>query len=347
MPKVSVIIPCHNTADFLPTCLNSVCNQTLKDIEVLAIDDHSTDHTKDILKQYQKKYPKKLKIYSLEEKTGASAARNLGLENADGEFIGFVDSDDVISLNMYEDYYTAAKKEKMCLVTGTFKNIKEHQFLHQETFLNRTQKEGKRIDFLQDPENFFAEAPACWNKLFSHDLINIKFLEGKIFEDASFTYPLLLKAKQAFDIKRVHYYYRRRTGSVTRNNKTPTIKIFDMLDVTIYMKKLGHNLNFDSQQMTLLEDIIKERLLTTLEYVKIWPIDEKAKYQVMKKLIKIYQYNFPNFQQFNTQTARFLYNDMLVSFKEFPYESLHQKEYEECYENTLKLVKSLSTSRDF
>ena len=67
MPKVSVIIPCHNTADFLPTCLNSVCNQTLKDIEVLAIDDHSTDHTKDILKQYQKKYPKKLKTYSLEE----------------------------------------------------------------------------------------------------------------------------------------------------------------------------------------------------------------------------------------------------------------------------------------
>lgn len=346
MPKVSVIIPCHNTEKYVSTCLNSVCNQTLQDIEVLAIDDHSTDHTKDILTQYQKKYPHKLKIYSLEETTGASAARNLGLEKANGEFIGFVDSDDIISLNMYEDYYTTAKKEGMSLITGAFKNIQEEQFLHQETFLNRQQKEEKRINFLQAPENFFEEAPACWNKLFSHDLINIKFLEEKIFEDVSFTYPLLLKAKQAFDIKRVHYYYRRRNGSITRNNRKPTAKILDMLDVTIYMKKIGQSLNFDDQQMSLLEDMIKERLLITLQYVKIWPVEKKVKQQVLKNLIQIYQYNFPDFQKFNTETATFLYNDMLLNIKEIPNESLCQTEYEECYENTLKLVKSLSTSRD-
>ena len=346
MPKVSIIIPCHNTEKYLSTCLNSVCNQTLQDIEILAIDDHSTDHTKDILRQYKKKYPQKLKTYSLEEKTGASAARNLGLEKASGEFIGFVDSDDVITLNMYEDYYTTAKKEGLSLVTGSFRNIKEQQFLHQETFLNRQKKEGKRIDFLQDPKNFFNEAPACWNKLFSHDLINIRFLEGKIFEDVSFTYPLLLKAKETFDIKRTHYYYRRRSGSITRNNKKPTSKILDILDVTMYMKELGDRLNFNNQQTILLEDTIKERLLSTLQYVKIWPIPEKTKLQVMQNLIKLYQYNVPNFQQFTTEIAAFLYEDLLLGIKEFQYDSLSQMEYEECYENTLKLVKLLSTSRD-
>ena len=105
MPKVSVIIPVHNTENYLSTCLNSVLNQTEKDIEVIAINDHSTDNSLDILKQFEKEYKTKLKVIDLKDKYGVSSARNEGLKIAQGNCIGFVDSDDVISLNMYEDLY--------------------------------------------------------------------------------------------------------------------------------------------------------------------------------------------------------------------------------------------------
>ena len=98
MTKVSVIIPVHNTEKYLKDCLNSVLNQTMTDIEVIAINDHSTDASMAILKFYQKLYPTKLKVIDMKEKYGVSSARNEGLKIAQGEFIGFVDSDDFISL---------------------------------------------------------------------------------------------------------------------------------------------------------------------------------------------------------------------------------------------------------
>ena len=107
MPKVSVIIPVFNTEKYLRKCLNSVCNQTLKDIEIICVNDSSTDDSLEILKEYAAK-DERIKLINFIENKGAAAARNAGIDIARGEYIGFVDCDDYIDLDFYEKLYSKA-----------------------------------------------------------------------------------------------------------------------------------------------------------------------------------------------------------------------------------------------
>ncbi len=112
MPKVSVIIPVYNAENFLKRCLDSVCNQTLSDIEIICINDCSTDKSVEILKQYN------VKIINLEENKGAAYARNIGIEQACGEYLGFVDSDDYIAPDFYEKLYSKSGAD---IIKGSYK----------------------------------------------------------------------------------------------------------------------------------------------------------------------------------------------------------------------------------
>lgn len=111
MPKVSVIIPVYNTEKYLRKCLDSVCNQTLSDIEIICIDDCSTDNSLNILKEYAAK-DERIKLIEFKENKGAAVARNTGIYEAKGEYIGFVDSDDYIDLDFYEKLYNIGVSEK-------------------------------------------------------------------------------------------------------------------------------------------------------------------------------------------------------------------------------------------
>ena len=101
MVKVSVIIPVYNAHDYLSRCLDSVCNQTLKDIEIIAVDDCSTDDSLKILREYATKYPQ-LKVIAHKTNGGESTARNTGLDNANGEYLAFVDNDDTVDAEIVE-----------------------------------------------------------------------------------------------------------------------------------------------------------------------------------------------------------------------------------------------------
>lgn len=177
MKKISIIIPVHNTSLYLPTCLNSVLNQTEDSIEVIAINDHSTDNSLTILKSFEKIYPYKLKVIDMKEKYGVSCARNEGLKIAQGEYIGFVDSDDVVSLNMFKDYYELAKKYSSSIVSGGFFRILFDDYLNEETYIREGMPTVEKKYFEKKRLALF-ESPAVWNKLFSHDLIeDTQFLE--------------------------------------------------------------------------------------------------------------------------------------------------------------------------
>ena len=108
-PKVSVIVPIYNSEKYLRECLDSIANQTLSDIQVLMIDDGSTDSSAEICNEYAGKYPGF--EYYYKDNGGTASARNVGLEHASGEYIGFVDSDDYIEPDMYEIMYQYAKKD--------------------------------------------------------------------------------------------------------------------------------------------------------------------------------------------------------------------------------------------
>ena len=114
-PKVSVIIPVYNIEKYLGQCLESVCNQSMKEIQVIAVDDGSTDASAAICKDYAARYPDVLEYY-YKENGGSASARNLGLEHAQGEYIGFIDSDDWVEPDMYEKMYRTAVEHDVDMV---------------------------------------------------------------------------------------------------------------------------------------------------------------------------------------------------------------------------------------
>ena len=117
MPKVSVIIPVYNTEKYLRRCFDSVVNQTLSDIEIICINDCSTDNSLEILQEYASK-DKRIKLIDFKVNKGAAIARNIGIDAATGEYIGFVDSDDFVDLDFYEKLYKKAAETGADAVKG-------------------------------------------------------------------------------------------------------------------------------------------------------------------------------------------------------------------------------------
>ena len=122
MAKVSVIVPVFNAEKYLNQCISSIANQTLRDIEIIAINDGSTDNSLNMLDELSLRYKGKLKIIN-KENGGAGSARNVGIENANGEFIKFVDADDYLRLDILETMYDIAKEHKVSLVRGNYQTI--------------------------------------------------------------------------------------------------------------------------------------------------------------------------------------------------------------------------------
>ncbi len=125
MPKVSVIIPVYNVEQYLKRCLDSVFNQTLKDIEIICVNDGSTDNSLKILEEYAKN-DKRIKIYNQLNK-GVGAARNLALAKTGGEYICFIGSDDEYSLNTVEKVYKIAKSNDAEVVQFNYKSFYENK----------------------------------------------------------------------------------------------------------------------------------------------------------------------------------------------------------------------------
>ena len=117
--KVSIIVPVYNVEKYIDKCLDSLVNQTLKDIQIIIVNDGSKDDSIKIIKEYQEKYGNKIK-YLEKENGGLSDARNYGIPYAEGEYIAFLDSDDYIEKNAYEEMYNIAKKEEADMVECDF-----------------------------------------------------------------------------------------------------------------------------------------------------------------------------------------------------------------------------------
>ncbi len=135
MAKVSVIVPVYNVEKYLEECIESLINQTLTDIEIICINDGSTDNSLKILEELQKK-DNRIKIIN-QKNSGVSSARNNGIENATGEYIGFVDSDDWIDSDYYEKLYNTAKKYNSDIAAGDMyrRNKKRFNYEKEELFI--------------------------------------------------------------------------------------------------------------------------------------------------------------------------------------------------------------------
>lgn len=237
-PKVSVILPVYNVGKYLRQSLDSLINQTLKDIEIICVDDGSTDDSYEILEEYKEK-DNRIKVIHKENK-GTGAARNDGLRLATGECIGFVDPDDWVKPNMFERLYKEIKEKNldiaMCMPDGyDEKNAVNTPFPY---FVDANFEHiiDDRVFNWRDLSPF--QYPMCvWNKLYTKKLFdenNIDFAQGLDFEDHKVIFGTLLTAERMFFIREKLYVYRfNREGSVlTDNNRRliDHIKIFDIVE---------------------------------------------------------------------------------------------------------------------
>lgn len=282
--KVSIIIPIYNVEKYISECLDSVCNQTLKEIEILCIDDCGKDNSINIVKEYLKK-DNRIKIIRHDKNKGLSGARNTGIRNAIGEYIGFVDSDDYISLNFYENLYNLAKKENADIVQSFLKLYYDDTKLCEDYCLNKEiEKFDSRIQNIEKLDIYF-NAAMVWNKIFKTDLIlqnNIFFPEGLYWEDNPFTIQAAYYANKIIPEINSTYFYRQRPGSIITigNEKS----YFDMLKIHNSMIDFINSINLDKKSynnifnrfMSRL-DLDFEKLQTnqdlkhlTKRYVKEW-----------------------------------------------------------------------------
>ncbi len=221
MPKVSIIIPFNNVENYIEQCLDSVLNQTLTDIEVILVNDYSTDKSSKIVKKYIER-DSRIKLLTLEERKGQGFARNRAIEIATGEYIGFVDSDDFIEPNMFEELYNKAKSDDtditMCQVRE-YDDLNEKYISSDYYALEPLASFGENTFSAEDTKEQILDINvALWNKLYKKDyLIGIgeKFPEGFIYEDLPFFFGTYLPAKKINIVWKNLYSYR-----VNRKNST-------------------------------------------------------------------------------------------------------------------------------
>lgn len=214
MVDISVIVPVYNVGKYIANCLNSLVNQTKKEIEIIAINDGSTDNSLNILNQYAKKYPNLIKVISQANK-GMSVARNVGIQNATGKYIAFVDSDDEIELDLLERFWKKIIEYPYDIVTCNVKCI----------YPNKTNNILSGLDFCTEKLSkaeknklFLNIYVALCNKIYKRELFNdtnLLFEPNIWFEDVLFFHKLIPNLKSIAFINYSGYKYYQRENSIT------------------------------------------------------------------------------------------------------------------------------------
>lgn len=255
MSKVSVIIPVYNTEKFLRKCLDSVCNQTLQDIEIICINDCSTDGSLEILREYAGK-DIRIKLIELFENGGAAKARNIGIDIAEGEYLGFVDSDDFVDLDFYEKLYNKAVETGADAVKGKLYlyDINTNKvYLEAWIDINDSVKKNKA--------NFYFTFTTAIYKSSLIKEYNIRFLEGLIhFEDPYFTIMAAIHYNKLEVIDDAKYYYINNPNSTSRKNitKEQAKSIVYGADVVL---DLLNNANIDKLHYEIVFNYVVNQLL--------------------------------------------------------------------------------------
>lgn len=268
MIKTSVIIPIYNTGSYLEECIDSVFNQTQKEIEVIAINDGSTDDSWEVLLRLQKKYPELIIIK--QENHGQGYTRNVGIESAKGEYIYFLDSDDYILKDTLESCYECASKNELDIVlfdAFVFEDSIERKPIEpnncdRHEIIKERKEAFSGLFFLQ---RYYRKTyiPTPWSMYCSASFLrrnDIRFLEGVYFEDNELYCKAMTLAKKVMYIPKMFYQYRCRKESTTGSE-------FDLRKAHDHIEVIGAMADLKALDMVNGWPIIKRISLNLLAYV--------------------------------------------------------------------------------
>ena len=265
-PLVSIIVPVYNVEDYLDDCLTSLLNQTFKDIEIICVNDGSTDNSVDILNGYASK-DDRVKVFS-KENTGPGPTRNYGLDHACGEYVLFIDSDDWLDLDAIRILYEKAKADDLDLLIFLIENFDFYQNkFYEDDYYNNVRLpnsfDGEIFNHRDIKKSLFSIAVSPCNKLYKRSVLekhNIRFPENVFFEDNPFNYEVLLTSRRMSIIREHFLLRRRRKNSVTSDIDD---KFWDVIPVS--------NLVLDVfKKYDLYEEYLKQLLDFKLSYISMW-----------------------------------------------------------------------------
>lgn len=306
--KISVIISIYNTEKYLEKCLESLLSQTYQNMELILIEDGSTDNSKDILKKYEK--DKKCHVIYNDGNKGLAYSRNVGMKEATGDYLGFIDSDDYVEKEYYENLMNAILNDKadvaICDINLVFEKSKTNSI--------RKCCEGK-WNIVNIINNGMA-ASAC-NKLFKKELISqYQFAVGKVNEDIAVVIPTLVKAKKVSYTKDCVYNYVQRENSI--QNRAFSLKRFDIFEAVDTTLERIKDCSFYEE---IKDALVFNQIMLLLFYVI--PKDKRFFYRqkVLKQFAKLSRkYDIrqnKSYWQFSSQCGKkhALYYRMLLKFE--------------------------------
>jgi len=308
--KVSVIIPVYNVEAYLAECLHSVVNQTFQDMEIILVDDGSTDRSPEITKAFAKQ-DGRIKIIS-QPNRGVSAARNTGIRSASCEYILFVDSDDTIMPNSVEMLYNKAFETGSDLLLGNalwlkpnapiFVNFERNEELNSQVGISGEECYIK----LMKIKNAFP--PLVYLFFVKRELIirnKLFFKIGIIHEDELWCTQTMLKSTRVSMIGLNYYYYRQREGSLMNSDDNIEFRIKSLFTITKEIKKLTQKLKKENKSVELI----------TCLYAKIFDL---------LHLINTLRWKIESFEQ-PFWDSRFFSKVLIGMYSKLPYEK--QREY--------------------
>lgn len=274
---ISVIVPIYNVEKYLSKCIDSIISQTYTNLEIILVDDGSTDDSKTIAEKYLEK-DKRIKLYH-KENGGLSDARNYGIKEMTGKYVTFVDSDDYIETDIIEKMYNSLKTNNadICCCAKVLEYPQNSLVINNEKECVITSKEAIGKMFLKDD----IDNSVC-DKLFDVSLIkDITFPVGKYYEDIATTYKFFLNAKKICHICDLGYHYFMREGSISKEKFSP--KQFDFVKYSYQMcedcKKIYVDISEEAESFYYLSLITTMRSMKRSENFK----EYKKEYALLKK----------------------------------------------------------------
>jgi len=214
--KVSIVVPIYNLENYVPRCLDALVNQTLEDIEIICVDDGSKDSAGQIIEDYKKRYPKKVKTFH-KENGGEFSARTYGLKKATGEYVGFMDSDDVAEITWAEKLYEAAKKNDADIAFCGYDRVDMDTNKTVSVEMTKYGTMTKEVDF--NDELMLYANPSLWNKIYRLEKVkDLEFLPFRGCNDTLFLISSYMQGlKRLTFIPDVLYHYYLRSNSQIHN----------------------------------------------------------------------------------------------------------------------------------
>lgn len=287
-PKISVIVPVYNVENYVEKSLQSLFDQTYKNIEIIIVDDCSTDNSKSIIENLIKDR-KNIIFFSNKKNSGLSFTRNEALKQATGDYIGYIDSDDYIPKNYYESLMNTILANKADIAVCDIKSVyeKSGQVLRSKC----GSSENTKIDFV----NNGLAASAC-NKLFKKSIISkYKFSEGKVNEDLAVILPILINSKKVSYDENTFYNYVQRENSIQNSHLSE--KRFDIFyGVEETLKRIKNNPGYNEYK----DAIVFQQLIMLFIYVIP---KEKSYFKRVKWLRKFNQLS----KKYNIRKNQFLW----------------------------------------